>query len=73
VPTQQMRAIWHPTRARILELVMAGPKTQSQIVKAVGGPLAKVAYHSKVLCRAGCIQRAGSSSSDSDDPLYEVV
>lgn len=73
MPTQQLRAIWHPTRARILETLMAGPKTQSQLVKAVGGPLAKVSYHSRVLCRAGCIQLAESSGLDSDDPLFEVI
>lgn len=73
MPTQQLRAIWHPTRARILELVMAGPKTRSQLVKTVGGPLAKVVYHSRVLCRAECIKLAESSSPEDDDPLFEVV
>lgn len=71
--TQQLRAIWHPTRAQLLELVMKGPTTQSQMVKAAGGSAARVSYHSRVLCSAGCIQVAESSSPDSDDPVYEAV
>ena len=60
MPTQLfLRALWHPIRARILELLSSGPATRSQLVEASGGPLATVAYHSKVLCQAGCIQPAG--------------
>ncbi len=73
MPTRQMRAIWHPTRARILELLMSGPATLSLLVEAAGGHYAKVAYHSRVLCRAGSIQHAESSGPDSDDPLFEVA
>ena len=73
MPTQQLRAIWHPARARILELLMRGPATRSQMIKVAGGSLAKISYHSRVLCRAGCIQLAASSDPNSDDPLYEIV
>jgi hypothetical protein len=73
VTTQQMRALWHPTRARMLELLMAGPATQSEIVEAAGGPLAKIVYHNRVLCRSGSIQLAKSPDPDSGDPLFEVV
>jgi hypothetical protein len=72
VATRQMRAIWHPTRARIIELLTAGPKTQSQLVEAFGGCRRQIAYHTRVLCRTGCIRLAESSGPDSDDPLYEV-
>lgn len=73
MPTQQLRAIWHPARARILEMLMRGPATRSQMIEAAGGSLAKVAYHSKVLCRAGCIQPVQSPDPHPDDPLYEIV
>jgi predicted ArsR family transcriptional regulator len=73
VPTQEMRALWHPTRARILELLKSEPAKRSQLVDSVGAPLAEVAYHCRALCRSGCIQYAGSSGPESDDPLYEAI
>jgi hypothetical protein len=73
VPTQEMRALWHPTRAGILELLKAEPATRSQLAESGGAPYAEVAYHCRALCRSGCIQHADSSGPDSDDPLYEVV
>jgi DNA-binding IclR family transcriptional regulator len=68
-----MRALWHPTRARILELLMAGPELRSQLVEVAGAPYAEVAYHCRALCRSGCIKYAESSGPDSADPLYEVA
>jgi predicted transcriptional regulator len=68
-----MRAIWHPTRAQIVELLTSGPATQSQLVKAAGGPRATIAYHSRVLCRAGCIKAVECPDSTADDPLFEAV
>jgi DNA-binding transcriptional ArsR family regulator len=68
-----MRALWHPTRARILELLNAEPTTRSHLAESAGAPYAEVAYHCRALCGSGCIQYAESSGPDSDDPLYEVV
>jgi hypothetical protein len=73
VPTQEMRALWHPTRARIFDLLKTEPATRSHLAKAGGAPYAEVAYHCRALCHSGCIQHAGGSSPDSDDPLYEVA
>jgi DNA-binding transcriptional ArsR family regulator len=73
VPTQEMRALWHPTRARILELLKAGPATRSHLTESAGAPYAEVAYHCRALCHSGCIQHAASSGPDADDPLYEVA
>lgn len=73
MPTQEMRALWHPTRARILELLRAEPATRSHLTEAAGAPYAEVAYHCRALCRSGCIRFAASSGPDSDDPLYEAV
>jgi len=68
-----MRALWHPTRARILELLKTAPTTRSQLTESVGAPYAEVAYHCRALYRSGCIQYAQSSEPESDDPLYEVA
>jgi hypothetical protein len=68
-----MRALWHPTRARILELLKAAPAARSHLVEAAGAPYAEVAYHCSALCRSGCIQHVEGSDPDSDDPFYEVV
>jgi DNA-binding transcriptional ArsR family regulator len=73
VPTQEMRALWHPTRARILELLKSEPATRSHLAEAAGAPFAEVAYHCRALYRSGCIQYADSSGPDSDDPLYEAA
>jgi hypothetical protein len=73
VPTQEMRALWHPTRAQILELLKTEPATRLQLVNAVGAPYAEVAYHCRALCRSSCIQYAASSSPEAADPLFEAV
>lgn len=73
MPTQEMRALWHPTRARILELLKTEPATRSQLVEAAGAPYAEVAYHCRALCRSRCIQYAESSGPDAPDPLFEAV
>ena len=73
MPTQEMRALWHPTRARILELLKSAPAARSNLVEAAGAPYAEVAYHCRALCRSGCIQYVEGSDQDSDDPLYEVA
>jgi hypothetical protein len=73
VPTQEMRALWHPTRARILELVKTEPATRSQLTESIGAPLAEVAYHCRSLCNSCCIKYADSSGPDADDPLYEAA
>jgi DNA-binding transcriptional ArsR family regulator len=72
VPTQEMRALFHPTRARILELLKAGPAARSNLTEDAGAPFAEVAYHCRALTRSGCIRFAPSSSSDSEDPVFEV-
>lgn len=68
-----MRALWHPTRARILELLKSEPMTRSCLTESAGAPYAEVAYHCRALYRSGCILYADSSGPDSDDPLYEAA
>jgi DNA-binding transcriptional ArsR family regulator len=68
-----MRVLWHPTRARIFELLKAAPATRSNLAESTGVPYAEVAYHCLALCRSGCIQYAEGSGPESDDPLYEAL
>jgi predicted transcriptional regulator len=68
-----MRVLWHPTRAQILELLKRRRTRQSELAKAVGAPLAAVAYHCRALLDSGCIRYAEGSGPDSDDPLFEAV
>ncbi len=73
MPTQEMRALWHPTRAHVVETLKLAPATRSQLVESAGAPLAEVAYHCRALCSSGCIRHAPSSGPDADDPLYEAL
>lgn len=73
MPTQEMRALWHPSRAQILELLKGEPATRSQLVESVGAPFAEVAYHCRALCNSGCIRYADSSGPGAGDPLYEAI
>ena len=73
MPTQEMRALWHPTRAGILELLKSAPAARSHLVDSAGAPFAEVAYHCRALCRSGCIQPVAGSDPDSSDPRYEVA
>lgn len=67
-----MRALWHPTRARIVELLRSGPAFRSRLTAEAGAPFAEVAYHCRALCSSGCIKHAESSGPDADDPVYEL-
>jgi predicted ArsR family transcriptional regulator len=73
LPIREMRAIWHPTRARIFELLTAGPATRSQLAERVGAPYAEVAYHCRALCESGCIKRDDSPDPESGDPVFEIA
>lgn len=73
MPTQEMRALWHPTRAGILEFLSSGPARRSQLTDATGAPYAEVAYHCRALCQSGCIREVNTPESDPEDPLYEAV
>ncbi len=72
MPIKEKRALWHPTRAGIVEVLRHAPATQSDLAKSTGAPYPEVAYHCRALRRSRCIRYAPSSGADSDDPLYEV-
>lgn len=73
MPTQEMRALWHPTRAGILEFLSSGPARRSDLMEATGAPFAEVAYHCRSLCQSGCILQLETPERDPEDPLYEAV
>jgi hypothetical protein len=73
VPTKEMRALFHPTRARILELLKASPSPRSRLAESAGAPFAEVAYHCRALCRSRCIRYAPGSRCDSEDPVFEAA
>jgi len=73
VPTQEMKALWHPTRAGILEFLSSGPARRSRLTSATGAPYPEVAYHCRALCRSGCIREAPTAEPDPEDPLYEAI
>jgi hypothetical protein len=73
VPTQEMRALFHPTRAQILEILKAGPSARTSLAESAGAPLAEVAYHCRALIRSRCIRFAPMSNADSEDPVFETT
>lgn len=72
MPSNQMKALWHPTRAGILERLRSGPALRSQLIAATGAPFAEVVYHCRALCSCGCIEYAEGSGPESEDPVYQT-
>jgi hypothetical protein len=72
VPAQEMRVLCHPTRARIVELLKAGPSSRTDLTERSGAPLAEVAYHCRALVRSRCIRFAPMSNADSENPVFET-
>jgi len=73
VPAQEMRVIFHPTRARILEMLKGGgPAARTNLAERAGAPLAEVAYHCRALVRSRCIRFAPTFSYTSENPVYEI-
>jgi hypothetical protein len=68
-----MKALWHPTRAGILEFLSSGPAQRSQLTEATGAPFAEVAYHCRALRNSGCIEHAEGSCPESEDPVYQTA
>ena len=69
----QMRALWHPIRARIVEQLKSGPAPRSHLTAEAGASIAEVAYHCRALCSSGRIKHADSSGPDAGDPVYEAL
>lgn len=63
------RVLGDPTRLKILELLLVGPHTVSELVKATGAPQARVSNHLACLrwCRFVEAERKGRSA------IYSIV
>lgn len=59
------RALSHPTRTRIVELLGEGPRTGDQLAEALRQSLESVIYHSLILLKAGFIAAPGTPSGES--------
>jgi hypothetical protein len=73
VLTKEMKALWHPTRAAIMQFLSSGPALRSQLTEATGAPFAEVAYHCRALHQSGCIEHAEDSCPESEDPVYQTA
>ena len=51
-----MRALAHPVRFRLLELLRAGPATASMLARELGESSGSTSYHLRALARAGLIE-----------------
>lgn len=63
------RVLGDPTRLKILELLLVGPHTVSELVEATGAPQARVSNHLACLrwCRFVEVEREGRSA------IYSIV
>jgi DNA-binding transcriptional ArsR family regulator len=51
-----VRALAHPLRVRILEILNEREASPNELMEIVGYPLGNVAYHTRVLEKCGCIE-----------------
>jgi DNA-binding transcriptional ArsR family regulator len=52
----ELRALAHPLRLRLLEVLREGPATASQLGRALGESSGATSYHLRVLARAGMVE-----------------
>jgi DNA-binding transcriptional ArsR family regulator len=52
----ELRALAHPLRLRLLEVLREGPATASQLGRALGESSGATSYHLRVLARAGRVE-----------------
>jgi DNA-binding transcriptional ArsR family regulator len=52
----QLRALAHPLRLRMLELFAEGPRTTKQVAQLLGEPTTKLYHHANALERAGLLR-----------------
>jgi DNA-binding transcriptional ArsR family regulator len=52
----QLRALTHPIRFRIVELLREGPSTASHLARAVGESTGSTSYHLRALAKVGLLE-----------------
>ena len=71
--TREARVLSNPLRVQILGTITAAPATTGQLSNEIGASLAAVGYHTRVLCRSGCIHPADEATAGfSTDRLFEA-
>lgn len=56
-----VRALGHPLRVKILEVVQGRNASPSELTELLSAPLGNVAYHVRVLERCGCIEQVATA------------
>lgn len=71
---QQIAAVNHPLRMRLLDLLaLGGPATASQLAERTGQLVGNVSHHLKMLARAGLIAEAGELAKDRRERWWQAV
>jgi DNA-binding transcriptional ArsR family regulator len=69
-----LRAIAHPTRARILdELSATGPMRAADLGEALGIPANQASFHLRQLAKYGVIQPAPEAARDKRDRVWKLL
>ena len=78
VNAKQVRALAHPLRLAMLEVLRAGPATASQLARELGESSGATSYHLRALARAGFIEEDAERGNGRDrwwkrtTPLFVV-
>ena len=56
-----VRALGHPLRVKILEIVQTRNASPSELTEMLSAPLGNVAYHVRVLEKCGCIEQVATA------------
>ena len=71
---EQMRALSHPLRLRLLELFAERPRTTKQAAEALGEPTTKLYHHVAALERAGLVRlRETRQNRGTTEKYFEVT
>jgi DNA-binding transcriptional ArsR family regulator len=71
---EQMRALAHPLRVRLLELFAECPRTTKQAAEALGEPTTKLYHHVAALERAGLVRlRETRQNRGTTEKYFEVT
>jgi predicted transcriptional regulator len=71
---EQMRALSHPLRVRLLELFAECPRTTKQAAEALGEPTTKLYHHVAALERAGLVRlRETRQNRGTTEKYFEVT
>jgi DNA-binding transcriptional ArsR family regulator len=64
----ELRALAHPLRLRLLEVLREGPATASQLGRALGESSGATSYHLRVLAKHGLVEDDGARNRGRERP-----